>query len=60
MSARLSKLSYLRGLQCHKSLYLARFHELWEHLKLDTLGMVRILETLESISRRSHEPNNAA
>ena len=27
MSARLSKSSYLRGLQCHKSLFLDRFHD---------------------------------
>ncbi len=52
MSARISKSSYLRGLRCHKSLCLARFHELWEYCKLDSLGMVRILGKLESISRR--------
>ena len=34
--------------------------DLYEYCKLDTLGMVRILEELESKSRRSHEPNQTA
>ena len=34
--------------------------DLWEYCKLDTFGMVRIFEELESKSRRSHEPDKTA